>query len=218
MDEPRKNPSSAMHTISVAAVTPMVQALLTGLLLSIIAFAVSLTFHLDHPLLWLLWGFLLPTAGLWLFSVRRWFKLTNLITYAEKVTQLDINRDGQIGNPLHPEDASEPKQITITVRDVSDHGSLSVMRYDLPASESQLREFALGVGRDLSLAEANWIGPAHPFTRDEYRAFRAELVRRRWVELANHKSANQGFQMTRAGRAVMREIAKAYSPTPDVED
>ena len=111
----------------------------------------------------------------------------------------------------------EPKRMTVTVRDVRDGMFLRLNHYELPASEEQLRAFAIGIEQGVSLAEANWIGPAHPFSRDEYRAFRGELTRRRWVELANHKSANHGFQMTRAGQAVMREIAKSTSPTLDVD-
>ena len=107
--------------------------------------------------------------------------------------------------------------MTVTVRDVRDGMFLRLNHYELPASEEQLRAFAIGIEQGVSLAEANWIGPAHPFSRDEYRAFRGELTRRRWVELANHKSANHGFQMTRAGQAVMREIAKSTSPTLDVD-
>jgi len=210
MSENVERRGSDLHTISIAAIIPLIQALLTGLVMSILAFATALTFGKAKPWLWLLWGFLLPTAGMWLISVKRWFKLTDWLPGLEKITKIDLNGDGQIGQRVLP---VEPKQLTVTVRDIHDQGHLSVMRYSLPVSEEQLRDFALGIGQGFSLAEANWIGPAHPFTRDEYRAFRGELIRRGWVELANHKSANQGFQMTRAGQAVMREIAKSYSPT-----
>jgi hypothetical protein len=217
MSEHVERPGSDLHTLSIAAIIPLIQALLTGLVLSILAFAAALTFGKPKPWLWLLWGFLLPTAGMWLISVKRWFKLTDWLPNLEQWTKLDLNRDGQIGRLPSVEVAPEPKRMTVTVRDVRDGMFLHMNHYELPVSEDQLRAFALGVGQGLSLAEANWIGPAHPFTRDEYRAFRGELIRRRWVELSNHKSANQGFQMTRAGEAVMREIAKSPSPTVDLD-
>ena len=215
MSEQVERPGSDLHTISIAAIIPLIQALLTGLVLSILSFAAALTFGKPKPWLWLLWGFLLPTAGMWLISVKRWFKLTDWLPGLEQWTKLDLNRDGQIGRLPPAEARPEQKQITVTIRDVHDQGHLSVMRYELPVSDTQLRAFAVGVGQGLSLAEANWIGPAHPFTRDEYRAFRGELIRRRWVELSNHRSTNQGFQMTRAGQAVMREIATSNSPALD---
>ncbi len=210
MSEQIKGPNSELHTILAAALIPLIQSLLTGLVVSIVSFAIALTSGKENPWLWLLWGFLLPVVGVWVFSIRRWFKLTDWLPYVEKVTNIDINRDGQIGSP-------EPKRMTVTVRDVRDGMFLRMNHYELPASEEQVHAFALGVGQGLSLAEANWIGPSNPFARDEYRAFRGELIRRRWVELASHKSTNQGFQMTRAGQAVMREIAKANSPTLDVD-
>lgn len=210
MSEQIKGPNSELHTILAAALIPLIQSLLTGLVVSIVSFAIALTFGKEKPWLWLLWGFLLPVVGVWVFSIRRWFKLTDWLPYVEKVTNIDINRDGQIGSP-------EPKRMTITVRDVRDGMFLRMNHYELPASEEQVHAFALGIGQGLSLAEANWIGPSNPFARDEYRAFRGELIRRRWVELASHKSTNQGFQMTRAGLAVMREIAKTNSPTLDVD-
>ena len=211
--EPLKRPDSDLHTILIAAIIPLVQSLLTGLVVSILSFAIALTLGKPKPWLWLVWGFLLPFAAVWIFSIRRWFKLTDWLPSLEQWTKLDLNRDGQIGRLPAVDAMPETKKLTVTVRDVRDGMFLHMNHYELPVSEEQLRAFAVGVGQGLSLAEANWIGPAHPFTRDEYRAFRGELSRRGWVELSNHKSANQGFQMTRAGQAVMREIAKSYSPT-----
>jgi hypothetical protein len=209
MDEPIKRPDSNLHTFPISIFIPFSQAVLTGVVTSIIAFACALTLGWEKPFLWLLWGFLLPTAVLWLILLKRWVKLTDWLPTVERMTNLDINRDGEIGAKTIP----EPKQLTVTVRDIHDQGHLSVMRYDLPVDEKQLQAFAAGIEQGVSLAEANWIGPSNPFTRDEYRAFRGVLIRRRWVELSNHKAANQGFQMTRAGLAVMREIARSCSPT-----
>lgn len=218
-NEPLKRPDSDLHTILIAAIIPLIQSLLTGLVIGSLVFALALHFDAEKPWAWGLWGFLLSGSGMWIFSIQRWYKLTDWLPTVERMTNLDINRDGRIGDRLPSVDVvPDPKQITVTVRDVHDQGHLSVMRYDLPVDEAQLGAFAVGVGQGVSLAEANWIGPSNPFTRDEYRAFRKELIRRRWIELANHKSAKQGFQMTEAGRAVMREIAKTYgdhSPTPD---
>ncbi len=213
MSEENKRPNSELQTILAAALIPLAQSLLTGVVVSLAAFAAALTLGKERPLLWLLWGFLLPVAGVWLFSIKRWFKLTDLLPYVEKATNIDINRDGQIGKTV----PQVPKRMTVTVRDVREGMFLRLNHYELPASEEQVRAFAIGVDEGVSLAEANWIGPSNPFSRDEYRAFRGELTRRRWVELANHKSANHGFQMTRAGQAVMREIAKTTSPTIDMD-
>lgn len=214
MDETIKRPDSNLHTFPISIFIPFGQAVLTGVVAGVLSFAFALTFHKAKPFLWLLWGFLIPTALLWILLLKRWVKLTDWLPTVERITNLDINRDGQIG-ARGPMQVVEPKRLTITVRDVHDQGHLSVMRYDLPVDEKQLHKFAVGIKQGVSLAEANWIGPSNPFTRDEYRAFRGELIRRRWVELANHKAANQGFQMTRAGQAVMREIARSDFPTSD---
>ena len=214
--EPLKRPDSDLHTLLIAAVIPLTQSLITGLIVGGLVLFLALQFSAKNSWQWGLWGFLLSGSGTWLFSIRRWHRLTDWLPTVERITNLDINRDGRIGDRLPLVDVMpEPKEITVTVRDVSDHGSLSVMRYNLPADEKQLAAFALGVGQGVSLAEANWIGPSNPFTRDEYRAFRKELIRRGWVELSNRKSARQGFAMTHAGEAVMREIAKSNSPTAD---
>lgn len=202
--------STDMHTISVAAMTPMVQSILTGILLSIFALALALTFELPKPWHWMLWGFLIPTVGLWLISVRRWFALTNIVQRIEQTARIDIDGDGVIGLPPVVEDA--PKKITVTVRDVQDNGHLSVMNYELPANDAQLTAFAEGVTNGVSLAEANWTGAANPFSKSEYHAFRGELIRRRWVTPSNPNSSFHGFEMTRVGRVVMREIAKMEAP------
>ena len=147
--EPLKRPDPTLHTFPISIFIPFSQALLTGVVAGILAFAFALTFHKENPLLWLLWGFLLPTALLWMLLLKRWIKLTDWLPTVERITNLDINRDDRIGDRLPPVNVvPEPKEITVTVRDVSDHGSLSVMRYAFPQTKSSWRHLQLGSGKE----------------------------------------------------------------------
>lgn len=138
-------------------------------------------------------------VSMWIILARRWMILT-----AERITRLDINGDRHIGPP------PKPRSVVVQINERTAQGHLSVsQRFDFTgfATEDQLIEFAEGMlDHHKSMAEREWTGPGEPFSIDQYRAFRSELIRRALARGVNAKSKQHGFELTPLGEKVMQAI------------
>lgn len=138
----------------------------------------------------------------------------DLLSRFEEVVGLDIDRDGQIGQP----EKQEPVQMEVVHR--GQDGFRQMLRFDLPAQvdEAGFYNFAAGVTREgRSLAESQWIGRGQPFSRNSYGALlqameQAGIVR--WVDSGNHAA---GRELTGGGRRALLQFVytceKAHSLT-----
>jgi hypothetical protein len=116
----------------------------------------------------------------------------------ESATGRDINQDGDIGRPVvHVE--------------VSDLDQRQWRFMDLPGTPEALQELARGVLAGKTLAEAEWTGTGRPYTRNEFRDLRAQLVDRGIAAWRNPQHPAQGVELTKPGRAVFAEIARTHA-------
>jgi hypothetical protein len=196
-----------LHTVEAGALLPLIQSLIWGALAGLGALVLSVTGRQSFrgSLLWTCGAFVVVTGLAWMAYQRHWFSISSL----EKLMGVDIDGDGVIGSQ-----AVTP-EVTIRLQDTQD-GAYQETRISLPATMEQLRTLAAGVLSGVPLAEGHWIGQSRgqPFSKAQFYALRAEMIRRGLVEYINPTAPAQGYQLTRAGMAVMRYL----SPTLETKD
>jgi hypothetical protein len=202
----RANSVSGLHTVQAGATSPLVRALISGAFVGGLVLLITLQNRVRSAGYWGVYGFLITSGLVWTILQ---LKFSKIVYWIEEKTGQEINNDNVIGEPVE-----EPSGVTITVRDVSDKGGLSIFKYEFEMiGEEQLIAFANGTADGGSLSESSWCGSGRPFSKPKFLDFRDELERRSW---AVSKGGSQGFELTRAGKAVMREIVRessTHSPT-----
>ena len=136
---------------------------------------------------------------MWVILARRWMVLT-----AERLTGIDINQDSHIGPP------PPARSVRVQIDNVEANGHIRQSQmFDFTgfADEEQLVAFAHGMlEENKTMAEREWAGPGKPFSIDQYRPFRSELIRRGLARAANSKSNNHGYELTLVGEKVMQKL------------
>lgn len=199
-----------LHTYTVGAILPFLQASITAVLIFIGSLVVAyFVFDIIDPLKPAVTLATLSWIGTWLARQSRWLMLT-----AERLTGIDINRDGVVGT-----EKKEPDVIRIQVREIKQDGAYQVHdNIDLPISREQLEALARGLLNGVPFSERKWTAPNNDiFSSNEFRTLRSIMVRRQLIELVNEKDARQGYKLTHQGRSIMEYYASP-SPTPDVDD
>lgn len=176
-------------TIGGQVVVPLLRAAITGgwVALAFVVIAVASGWPAWVPVV----VFLLVGLVVWC-----WHGLSDRLLYlVESITGRDIDQDGEVGRPVvHVE--------------VSDLNERQWRFMDLPGTPEALQELARGVLAGKTLAEAEWTGTGRPYTRNEFRDLRAQLLERGIVTWRNEKHPAQGVELTRPGRAVFEQLAR----------
>jgi hypothetical protein len=191
-------------------VVPAGQALLIAAGVSVGAFVVTMVVTL-----WLAWPWWLPFAvggalgglAFAIAAVLLTMDHRRLLWAAETLTGVDIDDDNVIGEP----GSQDVLRVELMDRNDGNHKRLTFI--DLPGDRQQLATLAEGLLNGKGTGQAQWTGTAGPFSRSEYEAIRAELIGRGLATWINPDHHNQGWELTAAGRAVMRRIADR--PTPN---
>lgn len=201
-------PSRAyLHTVQAGAWLPFLQATITALVLGIAAASLAFVLNARHPLTWAFIAGGPAWAATWLFLQRHWLRLTAM----ERWTGIDLNRDGVIGEP-----APAP-EVHVRLSQIKENGHYQESRFSLPARYDQLRALARGVLREnRPFTHRAWSGPGAPFSDGEFRALRAEMLKRGLIAPASGRDARQGFVLTAVGRRVLERFLE--SPSPTLED
>ena len=118
----RVNGATGLHTVQAGATSPLVRALFSGAFVGGLILLVALQNRWRGAGYWGMYGFLITSALVWFYLQIQFSKILYLI---EKATGQDLNNDNVLGEPVEV----EPAGVTVTVRDVSDAGGLSVCRY-----------------------------------------------------------------------------------------
>jgi len=110
----------------------------------------------------------------------------------------------QVRTALAPE--PEPERPTVRV-ELAHQGEKRVQYLDLPGDPDRLAHLARKVLAGEPFSEARWTGAGRPFSKGEFQALRAELLRAHLVRWRNPGAPAQGLELTPAGRAVLQRIA-----------
>lgn len=163
-----------LHTTGAGVKLPFLQALVTAFMVMIFIAAVIYVFDGIDYFKPMIVSFAFTLVGTWIFLQRRWLWLTQL----EKFLQMDLDDDGQIGEP--------PKKITITVNRVKENGHVEVISHDFPVSDQQIQQFFTMVKTSTrggkGISRRQWTPKnVHGFSEGEWDEFYKELVRQRLV-------------------------------------
>lgn len=195
-----------LHSIVAAVTVPTLQAAITFIFIFLgVGVLCWLVFDIVDP--WKPAVFLAVLASLGVFFARLW---QWAILTTEKKTGIDINGDGVIGPK------PEKEYVKIQITDVKDNGHVEIKQFQLSASDDQLQKLAIGLLRfNRKFSEKEWAGPGKPFSINEFRDLRSEMIKRGLLAQANSKDPRQGYALTHAGKAVLRHYLP--SPSPDLD-
>lgn len=208
MDNKDISTQAYLHTREAAAFVPFLQSLLTGFLLALLAFLgmLKLRMYLLDALFWAVVVWVVVLTGVWLLLQRHWFTLTNL----EKLTGVDMNRDGVVG--AEPARQSE-HTVKVNIQETVGNGHIRITTARFAVPEWKMVELAQGLLAEKPFSEKPWTGDKGIFSINEFRAVRDEMLLRHLIKQSSTKSKKQGFELTPSGWAVMRDFASS-SPTP----
>lgn len=207
----KSNDKEFLHTFTAGAMLPLVQASITALIIGVSVLVIEVyMFDALDPFRVTIPATVIAWVATWLISVRRWFTLTNI----ERVVNLDINHDGQIGETKR----APVKVVRVQIDRIRENGHIQQQSIiDLPIGEQELTTLARGLMNHIPFSEKRWTGEGNLFSIDEFRALRSELIRRELLTLANEKDRRQGYTLTEAGRALMQQMAASPTPAQDEE-
>ena len=181
-----------LHTMQAAVTIPLAQAAVTGgLTAAVVMSAAALT---GAPALTGLAAGMAATLAEWMTLTRQW---RALVWGVETISGCDVDGDGHIGEP----EPQEPARVDVWL-----HRPNGATRRALPVTREQLTAWASGIASGLSLSEPTWTGSGKPFSRAEYRGFRDALIRYGWAQWRDPNVPQQGWELTRAGQAVVRAL------------
>jgi len=198
-----------LHSANAGAGVPLLQATITGLVIAIPVLVILLKNRVTDAWYWAAGVWALIQAITWIINQMHWFSLTNI----EKLTGIDLNKDGVIGDGKGMPGESV-RTIKINLHEISEGGYVSVTTARFPVDEESMAILAAGLLNGIPFAERYWIGAGKIFSQAQFRDIRSEMLKRGILELANPKSPQQGYQLTRAGRACMRDLASHPNITP----
>ncbi len=201
-----------LHTLVAGALLPLAQSTITALVVAIGTYAIAaIVFDAVDPHKPAILFFAITWVFMLLKLQRHWLSLTAV----EKIMQMDLNRDGVIGEATEQAEA-QPRRVVIMMDRVKENGHYEVgdqsALVKLPCDDEQLHTLAMGLINGLPFSEKQWTGKDKPFSTNEFRELRAEMQKHDLIEYVNDKDPRQGIRLTDAGRAVIEEYAA--SPTP----
>lgn len=191
---PQESDRAHLFTTAAGLLLPLGQALITGALAGLAAGCYAAL--LSAPGAWR-WGVGVGVGVIvlaWVVMLWRWLDLTRPL---EKLTGLDLNRDGHIAKP-------ETIRVAVTSEDRK-HTTIAELPY-----LSKLPDFARGVLAGDPISERHWSGAGALFSQSEYRQVRDLLLSRGWLYWNNADAPQQGLTLSPGGRAALRALA---SPT-----
>jgi hypothetical protein len=169
---------------------PTFQSLISGLLAGLVVLAGSLVWGYSSG--WALLAGAVVACWSWLLLLGRWHRIA-----------------AHLAGIKEPEPVERPNPSDVVrVELISDNGH-SWQFADLPTDRERLEKLARGVVQGTGLSEGVWTGSQGPYSLAEFRALRAELIKRGVVRWVNPRSHNQGVVPSPAGLRVFAHIAQA---------
>lgn len=186
-----------LHNSEAGVKVPLAQTVVTALIVAVVVEIFMLLFDVLDGWKWAAGAGSLSLLGTWLIIYRHWFDLTRI----ENWTGLDINGDGEIGEP-------ETRVVRIQMQRIEQNGHINVTRtFDLPIDEDELVTLAQGLIQGAPFSEREWAGKGNLLSSARFRDLRAAMIKRGLLEMVNDKDPRQGYRLTADGEAVMRDYA-----------
>jgi len=189
--------------LRTAVVIPLTQSSVTGSVAGLMALSLAWAAQVDNPVAMGALAASISHLLTWLVMLRRWY---STVEYFESL--LDTKANAQDENPISVETIEKPNLRL----DITDRNRVQIL--DLPIQPEQLLSWADGLANGLSLSESTWTGSGKLFSTSEYRSLRDILIQRGLARWKNPGSPKQGWELTVAGRAVVREAALKSLPHP----
>lgn len=169
-------------------------AILSGLILGVSAWVLAGLLEIERPWLYGAGVLVITISTTWLLLLKRSLRML------EAVLDIDIDRDGSIGDPLPPR---------IVIMDETDKGRTEgLILHDLPGGEARFARLSAGVLNDVPLAERFWTGSAGPYSLSQFRELRDYLLLRGLLSWQSEQDHRQGLDVLPPGRALMRHYSQ----------
>jgi hypothetical protein len=190
------------HTIKVAVVIPLLQAIASGLLLGTLVAALLYLLELNTAIL----AFSAMIAALvgsvaWVSGLRFWRDMVSSID--GKIERLPLY------SQVEPDELPEPGTVRV---ELVESGGRAGHYIELPCSPGKLKALASGVISGKSFTEASWCGSNGLFSRGEFAKLRDEMLRRGLLMLNSPSTPARGYRLTRGGEAAFRYLAESQAP------
>lgn len=203
--EVRNESATFLPTREAHVYVPLLRSLITGCYWGVIGGSVITLLNMQG--VWgrvgawgslgygVVWGSLLFVGTSFFYWITITGKYDGLLSRVETYTGVDIDGDGEVGQP-------EPRTIQVEV----DNGK-SKQWEELPGDEAALIEFAKSIisGR-VTFSEDGAAATGYGVTN--FRKLRDKFFKHHWAEWKDPKARNQGITLYRAGRTVLSRIAE----------
>lgn len=195
-----------LHTMAAGAWLPVVQSLVTGVIVFVIVIVIGLAARWRDPLTvaavigCIAWGLA------WWSHVSHWFTLTRL----SPDNEIDPGEEPDSNSSL----TSQPPTVKVIVSELGADGNESGQTHywRFTATPSQLVELAKGLlEENQPFTERAWTGAGRPFSVNGFRELRGEFIKRGLICLASQKDQRQGYTLTLAGRHVLTGVLSELS-------
>lgn len=185
-----------LHTRTAGIEVPFGQSMVTALIFGLTVFVVAWACDIIDPWKHGLIAAMLGLCGWWMYSLMRWSSLTKRETLYVEARGVDDD-----------DDPATPMVVRVQLDRVEANGHIhQTAIFDLPASPEQLSALAGGLLDGHPFSEREWTGAGHPFSVNEFRTLRSELIRRKLLALKNDKDPRQGYGLTDDGKAVFEQF------------
>ena len=194
------NESDYLHSVRAGLVVPLLQSVTIGMLVTIIA---SLILEYNGISGWFRWAALVGLSTILAFflnGLRLWRYLVQLV---ERELHVDIDRDGEIGEPVR------------TVKVHVTQGN-TTRRSELPFAD-RLPEFASGLLQGKPLTYAVWVSNQSAyklFSAGEFRRLIEVMLDEGYIEQINPRDVSRGYKLSEVGIQVVPRLADT-SPLSD---
>ncbi len=109
--------------------------------------------------------------------------------------------------PVQPTPA-QASTLRLEVKQERADGSMRWLLDELPVDRARVLAWARSVIGGRSLAQGGWTGSGGPFSRSEYDALLAAMLKAGVVRWANPRAHAQGVELTPMGRATLRKLTE----------
>jgi hypothetical protein len=153
------------------------------------------------------------TLAAWtVFVMIDWhLSLDTLLWLAEQAINIDINQDGQIGEPT----PQPPARVVVELQDKNANGYDRARYLEFGVPIDKLATFARSVLAGRQLSESVWTGRGGLFSKSEFARMRGQMLEAGVLRWIHPGAPAQGIEVTAAGRQVLRQIANSPTPPPE---